>query len=128
MRFNEIASAEEQLALWRLISTNVWSILNSQVERNSGSNKKQSVAKLRPPKAVGARKRLQAKKPLPPIPLPKLDAGQNKNPPKSATLDSNHPVTSYRSMPVPRLPGSSSTTQQNLDALQQQFQSTTNFK
>lgn len=128
MRFNEIASAEEQLALWRLISTNVWSILNSQVASNSSSAKKKSVAKLRPPKAVSARKRLQVKKPLPPISLPKPNAGQNKNPPKSATLDSNHPVTSYRSMPVPRLPGTSSMTQQDLDALQQQFQSTTNIK
>ena len=30
MRFNEIASADDQLALWRLISDNVWSAVLAQ--------------------------------------------------------------------------------------------------
>ena len=32
MRINEIADAEEQIALWRLVSDNVWSAINTQAE------------------------------------------------------------------------------------------------
>jgi hypothetical protein len=33
MRFNEIASADDQLALWRLISDNVWSAVMAQAKK-----------------------------------------------------------------------------------------------
>ena len=33
MRIDEIASAEEQLALWKLVSDNVWSAIATQAEQ-----------------------------------------------------------------------------------------------
>ena len=35
MRINEIADAEEQIALWRLVSDNVWSALHTQAEEQA---------------------------------------------------------------------------------------------
>jgi len=35
MRINEIADAEEQIALWRLVSDNVWSAINTQAEEQA---------------------------------------------------------------------------------------------
>ena len=38
MRINEIASAEEQIALWKLISTNVWTALDTQQRQQAQQN------------------------------------------------------------------------------------------
>jgi hypothetical protein len=35
MRFNEIANADDQLALWRLISDNVWSAVMAQAKEQA---------------------------------------------------------------------------------------------
>jgi len=35
MRINEIADAEEQIALWRLVSDNVWSAIHTQAEEQA---------------------------------------------------------------------------------------------
>ncbi len=50
MRINEITSAEEQLALWRLVSDNVWQAINSQVEQERSATFKQKQQK--PAKAI----------------------------------------------------------------------------
>jgi hypothetical protein len=128
MRFVEIANPEDQLALWKLISTNMWAILNSQVANKSGQLSKQKNAKLRPPKAVIARKKQFAKKPPQPAKLPKPPLAQSNPPPKSSTLDANSPISTYRSSPLPNLPSSSSMSQQDLNSLNQQFQKTTGIK
>ena len=56
MRINEIASAEEQLALWKLISNNIWTTISQQAE----AERVQSAAlaaqtKLKPKKIGGKR-------------------------------------------------------------------------
>jgi hypothetical protein len=127
MRFNEIASAEEQLALWRLISSNVWSILNSQVTNRGPQPSNKSNAKLRPPKAVAARKKQLTKKPPQPAKLPKPTNAQSNTPPQSSTLDAGHPISGYRSPALPNLPGSSGMSQKEFNDLQQQFQKNTGF-
>ena len=38
MRINEIASAEEQIALWKLIDTNVWTALDTQQRQQAQQN------------------------------------------------------------------------------------------
>jgi ribosomal protein L19E len=35
MRINEIANAEEQLALWKLVSDNVWSAIQTQAHQQA---------------------------------------------------------------------------------------------
>ena len=35
MRINEIADAEEQIALWRLVSDNVWIAIHTQAEEQA---------------------------------------------------------------------------------------------
>jgi hypothetical protein len=127
MKFNEIASAEEQLALWRLISTNVWSILNSQVVNSKSQSKKSSDTKIRPPKARVARKKQALKKPHQPPKLPKPPVIKNNPPPQTSTLNTNHPASSYRPTPLPYLSANNSMSQKDLNDLQQQFQKTTNF-
>lgn len=52
MRFNEVASAAEQMALWRLISDNVW----AAVEQQSRDEQKRKAAERAKPKVKGAAK------------------------------------------------------------------------
>ena len=40
MRFNEVASADDQLALWRLISDNVWSAVMIEAKEDIDEVKK----------------------------------------------------------------------------------------
>ena len=127
MRFVEIANPEDQLALWKLISTNMWAILNSQVVNRSGQSKGQSNAKLRPPKALAVRKKLLLKKAPQPPKLPKPPVIKNNPPPQTSTLNTNHSASSYRPTPLPYLSASNSMSQKDLNDLQQQFQKTTNF-
>jgi hypothetical protein len=49
MRFMEIANAEDQLALWRLISDNVWSAVMAQAKQ-AAAQKAQAAANPKPKK------------------------------------------------------------------------------
>ena len=70
MRINEIASAEEQIALWKLISTNVWTALDTQQRQQA----QQNVVKKSRSKTTGhtSAYKKPAKIPAPraPVPLP----------------------------------------------------------
>ena len=70
MRINEIASAEEQIALWKLIATNVWTALDTQQRQQAQQN---AVKKSRA-KTTGhaSAYKKSAKIPVPrsPVPLP----------------------------------------------------------
>jgi hypothetical protein len=70
MRINEIASAEEQIALWKLIATNVWTALDTQQRQQAQQN---AVKKSRA-KTTGhaSAYKIPAKIPAPraPVPLP----------------------------------------------------------
>jgi len=67
MRFMEIANPEDQLALWRLISDNVWSAVMAQAKQ-AAAQKAQAAATLKP-------KKFKPKKPIPKAPpSPKAQA------------------------------------------------------
>ena len=123
MRFTEIADPEDQLALWRLISDNVWSAVAAQA-RELARQKAQAAAtpkikKIKPKKAPP--KPAQPLKPKPPTPKPP--------PPKSPVPQQARVVTPSRPPPLPssqpvlRPTHSSSFSQADLHGLQQGMQS-----
>lgn len=65
MRINEIASADEQLALWKLISDNIWTAVSQQAEAERRQRaEKAAQAKLKP--KIGGKR--GGRKSLPPPP------------------------------------------------------------
>ena len=95
MRFTEIANAEDQLALWRLISDNVWSSVIAQAKEQERL-KSQAVAKPKPKKIKPKKivpKKPPAPKPKPPAPKPP--------PPKSPVPQQARVVTPNRPPPLP---------------------------
>jgi hypothetical protein len=57
MRINEIASAEEQLGLWKLVSDNMWQAISTQAEQEKLEKaKKAASTKAKPAKRGGGRK------------------------------------------------------------------------
>ena len=96
MRIFEIASAEEQLALWKLISDNVWSTISQQA-RTEAQQRAAAAAKsrIKPKKAKKPKKPLRV--PVPPKPKP-----QNKSAVPSKPQPANQPAkTQPRSSPLP---------------------------
>ena len=83
MRIDEIASAEEQMALWKLINDNVWQAIETQrLQQAQVAQAKAAKAKLKPRKGRKAgRGKLSI--PMPP-PLPSPKAPQAKKPEASA--------------------------------------------
>jgi hypothetical protein len=75
MRLFEIASAEEQLALWKLISTNVWSAVQQQVQQE---RERSALAKRLSAKTKGKTAKLISTPALtlPPAPLPSTASQQ----------------------------------------------------
>ena len=70
MRINEIASAEEQIALWKLIATNVWTALDTQQRQQAQQNAvKKSRAKTTG-HASAYKKPAKIPAPRAPVPLP----------------------------------------------------------
>ena len=71
MRLVEFADAEEQLALWKLVSDNVWKAIADQAQQQAAEREEKArQAKLKPkaPKAAALPEPIPA---LPPPPLPK---------------------------------------------------------
>ena len=96
MRIFEIASAEEQLALWKLISDNVWSTISQQA-RTEAQQRAAAAAKsrLKPKKAKSPKK--PARVPVPPKPKP-----QNKSVIPARQQTASQPArTQIRSSPSP---------------------------
>lgn len=77
MRLTEFASAEEQLALWKLVSDNVWSAIATQAEQER-RDKAEKAARSKP-KRGKRHSSPKAAKPVPPKPpapaQPKADRG-----------------------------------------------------
>jgi hypothetical protein len=65
MRMNEIASAEEQLALWKLISDNIWQAVSQQAEAERKQRAEKAAQRKLKPKYGGKR---GGRKSLPPPP------------------------------------------------------------
>lgn len=84
MRIDEIASAEEQLALWKLISDNMWAAVSQQAEAEKRQRtEKAAQAKLKPKNGGkrGGRKSLPPPPHITPPPPPK------KQPPPQAKTE-----------------------------------------
>lgn len=97
MRLNEIASAEEQMALWKLVSDSVWSAISQQAKQEAEARAaKQRAAKLKP----RATRTISSPKPLPLKPLPPKSA----TPTKTATVQ--QPEVRKTSPFVPKSTGS----------------------
>ena len=124
MRFLEIANPEDQLALWRLISDNVWSAVMAQA-KPSAAQKAQIAATPKPKKFKP--KKAPAKVPLTPKPkppTPKLPPAKSPVPPQSRTMATSRPSPLPSSQPVLRPTHSSSFSQADLHGIQQQTQGT----
>ena len=127
MRFNEIANAQDQLDLWRLISDNVWAAVMAQAKEEARL-KAQAAAtprykKIKPKKSVP--KKPPAPKPKPPTPKPKPPTPKRPTPkitvprqPRTVTPTRSQPLPS--SQPVLRPTHSSSFSQADAYALQHQ--------
>jgi hypothetical protein len=77
MRLHEFASAEEQLALWKLVSDSVWSAVAQQAKQEAAARaEKARLARLKPRAAVPPPKPRIAPRP-PPLPKPIKPAQTN---------------------------------------------------
>ncbi len=90
MRLVEFADAEEQLALWKLVSDNVWKAVAQQAEQQAAERaEKARQAKLKPkaPKAA------PPPEPIPALPPPPLPEPKPLYPNKTAKKPSAQPAT-----------------------------------
>ena len=72
MRINEIASAEDQMALWRLVSDSVWQAIETQRQQQAQAEQaKAAKAKLKPRGGRKGKGRSAAPMPSPKPPPPK---------------------------------------------------------
>jgi len=122
MRFMEIANPEDQLALWRLISDNVWSAVMAQT-RQAAAQKALAAAnpklkKFKPKKAIP--KPPPTPKPKPPAPKPPPAKSPVPPQPRSVAPSRPSPLPSFQ--PVLRPTQSSSFSQADLHGMQQQAQ------
>ena len=107
MRINEIADAEEQIALWRLVSDNVWSAIHTQAEEQAKQRAaaeqqrklkpkrkhKGSVAHTPPPPKLPALKPQGTDKPPTPTATANKSAQQDANPRAYPTTNAQQPST-----------------------------------
>ena len=128
MRINEIADAEEQIALWRLVSDNVWSAIHTQAEEQAKQRaaaeqqrklkpkrgRKGSVAHTPPPPKSPAPKPQATDKPPTPTATSNKSAQQDANPRAYPTTNAHQPSTAI-STPSATLANPSSTVG-NVDA------------
>ena len=120
MRFTEIANPEDQLALWRLISDNVWSSVLAQA-RQAAAQKAQATAKPKPKKFKP--KKALPKTPPPPkpkSPAPKPPPAKSTVPQQARMVTPSRPSALPSSQPVLRPTHSSSFSQADAYGLQQQ--------
>lgn len=83
MRINEIASAEDQLGLWKLVSDNVWQAISTQAEQEARAKaEKAAAAKSKRSKRGGGRS------PSPKPVMPKITLPQSSSTTPTAAKDS----------------------------------------
>ena len=87
MRINEIASAEDQMALWRLVSDSVWQAIETQRQQQAqAAQAKAAKAKLKP---RGGRK--GKSKSAAPMPSPKPPPPKKSPPPANPSVKPSQP-------------------------------------
>jgi len=129
MRIVEIASAEEQMALWRLVNDNVWQAIETQRQQQAqAAQAKAAQAKSKPRKGrKGGRGKISIPMPPPP-PSPKVpqakkpDASpnlqqakpQNLQPPvQGQQLDQHQPLAQPDTAAAPTAPANAATAPQD---------------
>ena len=122
MRFTEIADAEDQLALWRLISDTVWSSVMAQAKEQARL-KAQAAAKPNP-KKFKPKKALPKPQPAPKLkpPTPKPPLAKNPAPQQPRSVAPSRPTPLPSSQPVLRPTHTSSFSQADVHSLGQQIQ------
>ena len=70
MRINEIASAEEQIDLWKLVSNNMWQALQQQQHKQQKRKAEAAAKKKATPKLKGGARSVRPIPSPPPPPLP----------------------------------------------------------
>ena len=87
MRINEIASAEDQMALWRLVSDSVWQAIENQRQQQAQAEQaKAAKAKLKPRGSKKGKGRSAA-----PMPSPKPPSPKKSPPPENPSSKSSQP-------------------------------------
>ena len=84
MRIDEIASAEEQLALWKLISDNTWQAISQQAEAERRQRAEKAAQRKLKPKIGGKR---GGRKSMPPPPHTTPPPPPKKPPPPQANTE-----------------------------------------
>ena len=93
MRLMEFASAEEQIALFRLITDNIWTAL-AQQQKQQAAEKAQKARQAKPRKKAAVRPRLTPAIPHPPQPIQQRTQQTNpvpQAPPKTAAMKPGNP-------------------------------------
>ena len=109
MRINEIASAEDQMALWRLVSDSVWQAIETQRQQQAQAEQvKAAKAKLKPRGSRKGKGRSAAPMPSPKPPPPKKaqpPANPNVKPsqPPAANPQAQSPAQRQQAL-APRIP------------------------
>ena len=120
MRFVEIASPEDQLALWRLISDNVWSAVLAQAQKAAAHRAQYST---KPKPKIFKPKKALPKTPPPPkpkAPTPKQPPAKSAVPQQARMVTPSQPPALPSSQPVLRPTHSSSFSQADAYGLQHQ--------
>jgi hypothetical protein len=87
MRINEIASAEDQMALWRLVSDSVWQAIETQRQQQAQAEQVRAAkAKLKPRGSRKGKGRSTA-----PMPSPKPPPPKKFPPPENPSFKSTQP-------------------------------------
>ena len=118
MRFTEIANADDQLALWRLISDNVWSAVLRQANEEAA---KRAQAAARPkPKKFAPKKAIHKPPPAlkPKAPTSKLPPAKSPVPQQVRAVSYSRPPPLPSSQPVLRPMQASSFSQADAHRLQ----------
>jgi hypothetical protein len=127
MRFMEIANPEDQLALWRLISDNVWSAVMAQAKQ-AAAQKAQAQVTPKPKKLKLKRAIPKAPPtPKPKLPTPKRPPAKSPLPPHNRSVTPSRPSPLPSSQPVLRPTQSSSFSQADIHGIQQQAQGTAQY-
>ena len=105
MRINEIASAEDQMALWRLVSDSVWQAIETQRQQQAQAEQaKAAKAKLKPRGSRKGKSRSAAPMPSPPKKAqPPENPSTKPNPPPATNPQAQSPAQRQQAL-APRMP------------------------
>jgi hypothetical protein len=104
MRINEIASAEDQMALWRLVSDSVWQAIETQRQQQAQAEQaKAAKAKLKPRGSRKGKSRSAAPMPPPKKSPPPENPSTKPNPPPAANPQVQSPAQRQQAL-APRMP------------------------